>query len=121
MVLKLIHMENPLIRETTHPFIKDLLDHTSEATESIEVYRDMLTDMMNLYNSHMNNKMNDIMKVLTIFAAIFIPLTFIAGVYGTNFEHIPELHFRYGFYVFLGGLAVIGVGMVMYFKRKRWI
>jgi magnesium transporter len=121
MVMKIIHMENPMIREKTLPFFKDLYDLLSEATESIETYRDMLTDMMNLYNTHVNNRMNDIMKVLTVFAALFIPLTFIAGIYGTNFDYMPELRFRYGYFIFLGGLVCVAGGMIYYFKRKKWI
>ncbi|WP_413909808.1 CorA family divalent cation transporter, partial [Desulfobacula sp.] len=84
-------MDSDLFHEQTLPFIKDLQDLTIHATEAIDTYRDLLTDQLNIYNSVMANKMNDIMKILTIFAAIFIPLTFIAGIYGTNFEYLPEL------------------------------
>lgn len=120
-VLQLIHGEFPQIRESTLPFLKDLLDLLTEATESIETYREILSDMMNLYTSTISNKMNDIMKVLTIFAALFIPLTFIAGIYGTNFDYVPELHYKYGYFVFWGILIVIAAGMLLYFKRKKWL
>ncbi|MBU1172780.1 MAG: magnesium/cobalt transporter CorA [Proteobacteria bacterium] len=120
MVLKLIHEDFPLIQETSRPFLKDLLDLFTEATEAIDAYRDFLTDLMNLYNTAISNKMNDIMKVLTIFAALFIPLTFVAGIYGTNFEYVPELHYKYSYYIFLGVLFVMGSGLMYYFKRKNW-
>lgn len=120
-VLQLIHGEYSLIQENTLPFLKDLLDLFNEATESIDTYREILSDMMSLYASAMGNKMNDIMKVLTIFAAMFIPLTFIAGIYGTNFEHIPELHYKYSYFIFWGVLIVIGLGMLLYFKKKKWL
>lgn len=121
MVLKLTHGDSPMFRDSTLPFLKDLLDLFTEATEAIDSYRDILSDMMNLYNSMISNKMNDIMKVLTIFAALFIPLTFIAGIYGTNFEYMPELHYKYGYFIFLGVLVVVGVALLLFFKRRKWI
>ena len=120
MVLQLLHAENPLIKETTLPFLKDLADLFTQAVEAVEIYRDMLSDMMHLFNTIMNNKMNDIMKVLTIFSAIFIPLTLIAGVYGTNFKYFPELRYKYSYYIFLAVLFTIGFSMLAYFKRKKW-
>lgn len=121
MVLQLVHGEYPQVRENTRPFLKDLLDLFTEATESIETYRDVLTDMMHLYTSAMGNKMNDVMKVLTIFSALFIPLTFIAGIYGTNFDYLPELHYKYSYFIFLGALVCIGIAMMFYFKKKKWL
>ncbi|MBC8441659.1 MAG: magnesium and cobalt transport protein CorA, partial [Deltaproteobacteria bacterium] len=109
-----------LFHEQTLPFIKDLQDLTIHATEAIDTYRDLLTDQLNIYNSVMANKMNDIMKILTIFAAIFIPLTFIAGIYGTNFEYLPELHYKYSYFVFWAVLIVLAGALLLYFKRKRW-
>ncbi len=87
-------------RGKTTPFIKDLLDLVAQATEAIDTYREMLSDQLNIYNSSISNRMNEVMKVLTIFAAIFIPLTFIAGIYGTNFEYLPELHYKYSYLSF---------------------
>jgi magnesium transporter len=121
MILKLAHGEYPMFRESTRPFLKDLLDLFTEAAESIDTYRDILSDMMNLYTSSISNKMNDIMRVLTVFAALFIPLTFIAGVYGTNFDYLPELHYRYSYFIFLGAMAVIAIVLLIYFKRKKWL
>jgi magnesium transporter len=121
VVIQLIHGDFDLFKDSTEPFLKDLLDLFSEATESIDTYREILSDTMNLYNTAMGNKMNDIMKVLTIFAALFIPLTFVAGIYGTNFDNIPELHYKYGYFVFLGALVAMGAAMIIYFKRKKWL
>jgi magnesium transporter len=120
-ILKLSKLDSDLIREATAPFLKDLVDISSQAAEAIETYREMLSDELNIYNSSMSHRMNDIMKVLTIFAAIFIPLTFIAGIYGTNFEYLPELHFRYGYFVLWGVLITVAGSMLYYFKKKGWL
>jgi len=120
-ILKLSKIDSDLVQDATLPFLKDLLDISSQATEAIETYREMLSDELNIYNSAMSHRMNDIMKVLTIFAAIFIPLTFIAGIYGTNFEYLPELHFRYGYFVLWGVLITVAGGMLYYFKKKGWL
>jgi len=120
-MLKLPRLESELIHEDTLPFLNDLLDLIDQATEAIETYREMLSDQLNIYNSNVSNKMNDVMKVLTIFAAIFIPLTFIAGIYGTNFEYLPELHFKYSYFIFWGIMISIGVGMLIFFRRKGWL
>lgn len=119
-ISKLSRLESPLIHEKSLPFLKDLEDLISKAAEAIETYRDLLTDQLNLYNSVLANRMNDIMKVLTLFAALFIPLTFIAGIYGTNFEYVPELHYRYSYFIFWGVLIVMAAALLYYFKRKKW-
>ncbi len=113
--------ESPLIDEATRPYLKDLEDQIILATEAIELYRDMLNDQLNLYNSGLNNRLNDILKVLTIFSVVFIPLTFLAGIYGTNFEHIPELHYKYAYPIFWAVLLLVALGMIWYFKRKKWL
>jgi len=120
-IIKLAKTENYLIHENTRPFLKDLQDLITQATEAIDTYREMLSDQLNMYNSSVSNKMNEIMKVLTVFAAIFIPLTFIAGVYGTNFKFLPELEFRYSYYVFWFVLIVVALIMLYSFKRKKWL
>ncbi len=120
-ILRLSRLDSDLFCEKTMPFLKDLEDLSSQATEAIDTYRDLLTDQLNIYNSVMANKMNDIMKVLTIFAAIFIPLTFIAGIYGTNFEYLPELHYKYSYFIFWAVLIAIAGALLVYFKRKRWL
>lgn len=120
-ITKLPRLESEFIREETKPFLNDLLDLITQATEAIDTYREMLSDQLNIYNSSVSNKMNDVMKILTIFAAIFIPLTFIAGIYGTNFEYLPELHFKYSYFIFWGVMITVAIGMVMFFKRKGWL
>ena len=119
-VFALEKLDSTLFQDSTTPFLKDLKDLTSLATEAIDTYRDLLTDHLNIHNSVMANKMNDIMKVLTIFAAIFIPLTFIAGIYGTNFEYLPELHYKYSYFIFWAFLILMAGSLLYYFKRKRW-
>ncbi|MBU0910733.1 MAG: magnesium/cobalt transporter CorA [Proteobacteria bacterium] len=120
-IQRLSNLDTDLIDEKTSPFLKDLLDHTTQAVEVIDTYREMLSDHLNIYNTGISNRLNEIMKVLTIFSAIFIPLTFIAGIYGTNFEYLPELHFRYSYFVFWGILLVVALTMVRFFKRKNWM
>lgn len=101
-ILQLSRIDNDLIQENTFPFVKDLLDLSTQSVEIVETYRDVLSDYLEIYNTGVNNRLNDIMRVLTIFSAIFIPLTFIAGIYGTNFEYLPELHYRYSYFIFWG-------------------
>jgi magnesium transporter len=120
-IIHLSRSDSDLINESTTPFLKDLEDLITQATEAIDTYREMLSDQLNIYNTNVSNRMNDIMKVLTIFAAIFIPLTFIAGIYGTNFEYLPELRFRYSYFVFWGVILVVAFSMLLFFRRKRWL
>jgi magnesium transporter len=120
-IMQMSKLDSELIHEQTIPFLKDLQDLITQATEAIDTYRDMLSDQLNLYNSAIGNRMNDIMKVLTIFAAIFIPLTFIAGIYGTNFEYLPELKFKYSYFIFWGVMLGVAVVMLIYFKKKKWL
>ena len=89
--------ESPLIRETTAPYLRDVYDHVVQVIDSVEIYRDMLSSMLDMYLSSVSNRMNEIMKVLTIIATIFMPLTFLAGVYGMNFKYMPELEWKYGY------------------------
>ncbi|MCF7872342.1 magnesium/cobalt transporter CorA [Candidatus Woesearchaeota archaeon] len=110
-----------LISKELEPYLKDLYDHSIQAIDTVETYRDMTSSMTDLYMSSISNKMNEVMKVLTIFAAIFIPLTFLAGVYGMNFQYLPELQWKYGYlYVWIIFIS-IGSGMLIYFKKKKWI
>ncbi len=103
------------------PFYKDLGDLIIHVVESVEAYRSVLNDYIQVYHSSVSNKMNDIMKVLTIFSAIFIPLSFFAGVYGTNFQYFPELQYRYAYFIFWGVAVMMAVGMLLYFKKKKWL
>jgi magnesium transporter len=113
--------ESPLIKETTGIFLRDVYDHTIQVIDTIETYRDMLSGMLDMYLSSVSNRMNQVMKVLTIIATIFIPLTFLAGVYGMNFKYMPELQWRYGYFGLWGIMITIGIVMVIVFKRKKWM
>ena len=113
--------ESPLIHESTGIYLRDVYDHTIQIIDAVESYRDMLSGMLDVYLSSISNKMNEVMKVLTIFAAIFIPLTFVAGIYGTNFSFIPELEWQWSYFVFLFVLVLIGISMLAYFRRKKWL
>lgn len=120
-------MNNVLRAETSYiqkqkvlPYYRDLSGLVTHTIESVEAYRTVLNDYIQIYHSGVSYKMNDIMKVLTIFSAIFIPLSFFAGVYGTNFTHFPELGFRYAYPLFWGAVVLIAGGMLFYFKRKGW-
>lgn len=115
------HAEHKLITKPVGIFLRDAYDHTIQVIETVETFRDMASGMQDLYLSTISNKMNEIMKVLTIFAAIFIPLTFLAGVYGMNFHDIPELSWRWGYPAWWGAVLTLGIGMLIYFKRKKWM
>ena len=120
-VSKLEKSESSLISKKTVPYLRDLYDHTIQVIDTVETSRDLLSGMLDLYLSSVSNRMNDVMKVLTIIATIFIPLTFIAGIYGTNFEYIPELKWHAGYFMMLLVMFVIGIVMLFYFRRKRWL
>ncbi|MBI4540106.1 MAG: magnesium/cobalt transporter CorA [Gemmatimonadetes bacterium] len=112
--------ESRLITKATRVFVRDLYDHTVQVIETVEAVRDTVAGMTDLYLSAVSNRMNEIMKVLTIMATIFIPLTFLAGVYGMNFRYMPELEWRWGYPVALGLMFVAAMAMIVYFRRKRW-
>lgn len=103
------------------PYFTDIYDHLLKLTEMIDSNRDLTSDMRDSYISIISNRMNTIMMTLTIISSIFIPLTFIAGVYGMNFEYMPELTWRYGYFIILGIMAIVGIGMFLWFKRKGWL
>jgi magnesium transporter len=121
LVSKFKRSDSDLISETTIPYLNDLEDHITQATEAIEIYKEMLNDQMNHYNSAMNNKLNDIIRVLTIFSVVFIPLTFLAGIYGTNFDYLPELKYPYAYPIFWGVLILVALAMIYFFRRKKWL
>jgi len=121
MILSLSKMESEFIAETTYVYYKELLENINQATESSDSYREILSDQLNIYHTTISSRLNDIMKFLTVFSVIFIPLTFIAGIYGTNFDVLPELHFKYSYFVMLGVMLVLAIGMLIYFKRKKWL
>jgi magnesium transporter len=113
--------ESTLIGRTTEIYLRDVHDHTVQVIDTIETFRDMLSGMLDIYLSSVSNRLNAVMKVLTIIATIFIPLTFIAGVYGMNFEFMPELHWRWGYPLIMGFMFTMGVGMLVWFRRKKWL
>ncbi len=118
------HLENSthdLITLKTYNYLRDLHDHSLQVTETVEIYREMTGNLMDMYISTISNKMNEVMKVLTIMASIFIPLTFIAGIYGMNFDYMPELHLRYGYFYVWGFMILLILLMLWYFKRKKWL
>ena len=113
--------DSPLIAESTTIYLRDVYDHTIQVIETIETFRESVTGMLDIYLSSISNRMNEVMKVLTIIATIFIPLTFLAGIYGMNFEHMPELGWTSAYPLLLIAMATIGIIMVIYFKHRRWI
>ncbi len=113
--------ELSLVQENTVLFFRDVYDHTIQIVDTIESYRDVLSGMLDLYLSTLSNRMNEVMKVLTIIATIFIPITFVAGIYGMNFKYMPELEWKWGYlavWSLIGGIALL---MIVFFKRKKWL
>lgn len=121
VVSRLEKIEGGLIEQRTQNYIRDLFDHILQVSESIEIYREMTWGLMDMYMTSISHKMNEVMKMLTIIATIFIPLTFIAGIYGMNFENMPELHWEYSYYFLWGVMIILFVLMIIYFKRKKWL
>jgi len=115
-----LQREHDLVRESTGVYLRDLYDHAIQVLDTVETYRDILSGMLDIYLSSVSNKMNEVMKVLTVIATIFIPLTFVAGIYGMNFEFMPELKWRFGYLFFWGIIVAVGVGMLAFFRRKKW-
>ncbi len=109
-----------LITKKEQPFFNDLQDLIQRSYDLVENYKNMLSEQLTVYSTNVNNRLNDIMKILTIFSVIFIPITFVAGIYGTNFEYIPELKYRYGYFTMLGVILLIVLTMLGYFKHKKW-
>ena len=118
---RFINCDSPLINQNTYTYLHDLDDLVVQAQEAIEIYYSMVSDQINLYQTNIGNRQNDVMKVLTIFSTIFIPLTFIAGIYGMNFEYIPELKHHYAYFILWGIMIIITITMLLYFKRKKWL
>jgi len=121
VINRLEKIEHPIINEKTRNFIRDLYDHIVHVNESIESYREMVWSLLDMYMTIISNKMNEVMKVLTIIATIFIPLTFIAGIYGMNFDYIPELHYKYAYFILWGFMIFIFLMMLIYFRKKKWL
>jgi len=121
VISKLEKDESKLIQKNTKLFLRDIYDHTIQVIETVETLRDMISGLLDIYLSSVSNKMNEIMKVLTIIATIFIPLTFLTGIYGMNFEYMPELSWKWSYPIILSVMFLIGLGMYFFFKKKNWL
>lgn len=121
LMIQLLKSENSYFQEKHIHFLSDLNDLVTQATEAIELYSGMISDHLNIYSTNVNNRINEVMKVLTVFASTFIPLTFIAGIYGMNFEYMPELGFKYSYLIFWIVVLCLIIGLVIYFRRKKWL
>ena len=113
--------DSPLVDRTTAIYFRDVYEHTIQVMDTVDTYRDILSGMFDIYLSSVSNRLNEVIKVLTIIATVFMPLTFLAGVYGMNFEHMPELKWRYGYVLIWGVMIVIALAMLAYFRRRKWI
>lgn len=121
VLTRLLRDDSKLVAEKTKPYLRDTLDHVLAIVDLLETYRDITTSFTDLYVSSLSMRTNDIMRVLTIVSSIFIPLTFIAGLYGMNFAKMPELHWRYGYPAVLILMLAVAGGMILFFKRKKWL
>jgi magnesium transporter len=121
ILYRISHGEFKMIDEQTLPFFRDIYDHLVRITDLAENYRDLIGGALDSYLSVISNRTNDIMKVLTIFSAVMLPLTFIAGLYGMNFDNLPELHYQYSYFIVIGVMAIVALGMLSFFWRKGWI
>jgi len=113
--------ESDLIAEETRIFFRDIYDHTIQVIDGVETFRDLLSGMLDLYLSSISNRTNEVMKFLTVVGTIFLPLTFLVGVYGMNFRYMPELEWHSGYYMLWVFMIMISAGMIVYFKKKRWL
>lgn len=120
MIFALSKIESELIDESSYIHFKELQNNINQASDSSDSYREILSDQLNIYHTTISSKLNDIMKFLTIFSVIFIPITFIAGIYGTNFDVLPELHFKYSYFVMWGVILTVVIGMLIYFRKRKW-
>jgi magnesium transporter len=120
ILTKLILSDSKFIKKKTFLFIKDIEDLSTQINEVIESYSTMISDQLNIYTTNLSHRTNEVMKVLTIFSVFFIPLTFIVGVYGTNFDYLPELHFKYGYFFMWMIMITLSVYMFIVFKKRKW-
>jgi len=121
LISNLEKTESSLITNSTEPYLRDVYDHTIQVIDTVEGFRDMVSGMLDIYLSSISNRMNAVMKVLTIIATIFIPLTFIAGIYGMNFKYMPELGWKWAYPAVWLIMAIVAIVMLIYFKRKKWL
>ena len=120
IINQLIREDNPLVNKKSIPYYRDLYDHVMQVIDTIDSYRELLASLADVHLSTISNRMNSVMKTLTIFSAIFMPLTFIVGVYGMNFDYMPELRVHNGYFYVWGVMILVTIGMWIYFKWKRW-
>jgi len=113
--------DNHLLTPATRLYFRDVYDHTVQVIDTVETYRDLLSGMLDLYLSSISNRINEIMKFLTVIGTIFMPLTFLVGVYGMNFKHMPELEWHNGYFLLWGIMILLSLAMLIYFRRKRWL
>jgi magnesium transporter len=121
LISKLEKSDSPLVSDNTHVYLRDIYDHIIQVAETLETFREMAVSLLEIYHSGVSNKMNEVMKVLTLIATIFIPLTFIAGIYGMNFKYMPELEWRWGYPLVWLIILLLGIVMLIYFKKKKWL
>lgn len=114
-------MESQLVQDSTRLYIRDLYDHVIQAMDTTEIYRDILSGLLDVYLSSLSYKMNEVMKVLTIISTIFIPLTFLTGIYGMNFRYMPGLEWRWSYFAFLGVMIAVAVAMLIFFRKRKWL
>ncbi len=112
--------ESGLVQDSTQMYLRDLYDHAIQVIDTVETFRDMIAEILDTYLSSVSNRLNEVMKVLTVISTIFIPLTFIVGVYGMNFDYMPELHRHWAYPALWGGMIFIALGMLLFFKRRKW-
>ncbi|MCU4173811.1 magnesium/cobalt transporter CorA [Carboxylicivirga sp. N1Y90] len=120
MIMSLVKLDSELMNENIGIHLKELQSNINQANDLLDSYREILSNQLNMFHTNVSNQLNAILKFLTIFSVIFIPLTFIAGIYGTNFDNIPELHYKYSYFIMWGVILVIAISMIIYFKRKKW-
>lgn len=113
--------DSPLVRADARPFIRDTYEHIVEVIDIVETHREMISSALELYLSSLSNRLNSVMMVLTLVTTIFMPLTFVAGIYGMNFKYMPELEWRYGYPIALAGMVLIAVGMAVWFRKRGWM
>ena len=121
MLSALLHTDTPYIQDKTFIYFRDVYDHVLRVSEAMESYREIMTGLLDIYVSSVSNKMNEIMKVLTVFASIFIPLTFLTGIYGMNFDFMPELKWKWSYPILWAVFIAIPVGLLILFKKKKWL
>jgi len=121
MLSNLVHEEAPLITSNTALYLRDLHDHVMQVLDTIDSYRELVASLMDLYLSQASNRMNNVMKVLTVISVIFMPVTFIVGIYGMNFDYMPELRWHYGYHSVWIFMIILVIGMLIYFRKKDWL